>query len=281
LISSVPLRERYISVNGYDVRISEKGSGPSIVLLHGLGGSLEWWELNFHALSQKYRVVAFDFLGFGHSAKPKIRFSLDVASDFMLSFLDALALSKVSLVGNSMGGLIALHTASKIPERIEKLILVDNAGFGSRLSLVLRLASVYPIGEFALATRNHSTARMFLSHLFYDSRKLPSRFVDCVLRIFDLPRTAEAFLEVLRFGVNLKGLKDKIWISIVEQAPFLPHKTLIIWGADDKITPLSQAFTGKNLIKNSKLLVFEKCGHLPQMEWADNFNRSVVNFLES
>jgi pimeloyl-ACP methyl ester carboxylesterase len=281
LISSAPLRETYISVNEYDVRISEKGSGPSVILLHGLGGSLEWWELNFHALSQKYRVIAFDFLGFGHSAKPKIRFSLDVASDFMLSFLDVLALSRVSLIGNSMGGLIALHTASKIPERIDKLILVDNAGFGSRLSLVLRLASVYPIGEFALATRNHFTARMFLSHLFYDSRKLPARFVDCVLRIFDLPRTAEAFLEVLRFGVNLKGLRDNIWVSIVEKAPSLPHKTLIIWGAEDKITPLSQACTGKNLIKNSKLLVFEKCGHLPQMEWADNFNRSVVNFLES
>lgn len=281
MISSVPLKETYISINGYDVRISEKGSGPEVILLHGLGGSLESWELNLNALSKKYRVISFDFLGFGHSAKPKIRFSLDVASDFMLSFLDAFALSKASLIGNSMGGLIALHTASKIPERIDKLILVDNAGFGPELSFILRLVSVYPVGEFVLAMRNHFTARKLLSQLFYDGKKLPARFVDCVLRIFDLPRTGEACLEVLRFSVNLKGLRDKIWVSIVEKAASLPHKTLIVWGANDRITPLFQAYMGKSLIKNSKLLVFEKCGHLPQMEWAEKFNRAAVNFLES
>lgn len=281
MISSVPLKETYISINGYDVRMSEKGSGPAVILLHGLGGSLEWWELNLNALSQKYRVIAFDFLGFGYSAKPKIRFSLDVASDFMLSFLDAFDLSKASLIGNSMGGLIALSTASKIPERVDKLILVDNAGFGPELSFILRLASVYPVGEFALAIRNRFTARMILSHLFYDSKKLPSRLVNCVLRVFDLPRTGEACLEVLRSGVNLRGLRNRIWFSIVEKASSLPQKTLIIWGVNDRITPLFQAYTGKSLIKNSKLLVFQKCGHLPQVEWAEKFNRSVMNFLES
>ncbi|UCC38469.1 MAG: alpha/beta fold hydrolase [Candidatus Aminicenantes bacterium] len=275
------MKETNISIDGYDVRISEKGSGPAVILLHGLGGSLEWWESNLNALSQKYRVIAFDFLGFGHSAKPKIRFSLDVASDFMLSFLDAFALPKASLIGNSMGGLIALHTASKFPERVERLILVDNAGFGPEVSFILCLASVYPVGEFVLAMRNHFTARMILSHLFYDSKRLPSHLVNCILRILDLPRTGEVCLEVLRSGVNLKGLRDIIWISIQKRAESLPHKTLIIWGADDRITPLFQAYMGKNLIKNSKLLVFEKCGHLPQVEWAEKFNRAVVDFLES
>ncbi len=275
------MKETYISINEDDVRVSEKGSGPAIILLHGLERSLECWELNLNALSQKYRVIAFDFLGFGHSAKPKIRFSLDMASDFMLSFLNTFALSKASLIGNSMGGLVALHTASRIAERIDKLILVDNAGFGQKLSFILRLASVYPVGEFVLAMRNHFTARMLLSHLFYDSKKLPSPFVDCVLKIFDLPRTGEVNLEVLRSGVNLKGVRSKILFSIVEEAATLPHRTLIIWGANDKIIPLFQAYLGNSLIKNSQLLIFEKCGHLPQVEWAEKFNRTVVNFLES
>lgn len=279
--SSVPLKETYVSISGYDVRISEKGSGPAIILLHGLGGSLEWWEFNLKALSQKYRVIAFDFLGFGHSDKPNIRFSLDVASDFMVSFFNTLSLSKASLIGNSMGGLVALHTASKIPERIDKLILVDNAGFGQKLSFVLRVASIYPVGEFVLAMRNHFTARILLSHLFYDSKKLPSHFIGCVLRIFDLPRSKEVCLEVLRSGVNLKGVRSDILLSIVEEAATLPHRTLIIWGANDKITPLFHAYIGKSLIKNSQLLVFEKCGHLPQVELAERFNRTVLNFLES
>lgn len=272
--------DTYASVGGYKIRYVEKGRGHPLILIHGLGASLDWWQPNIDALSQKQRVIALDFLGFGLSSKPEIEFSVDLASDFMLSFLDAFQIQKASLIGNSMGGLIALYTAMNAPERVDSLVLVDAAGFGRELSVVLRLGTLFPLGEMALAMRGRLTAKMLLSRLVYDLKKVPESLIGCVLRMFSQPRAVEVCLQVLRFAVNLKGLRREIWLPVVERAPSLPHKTLIIWGEDDKITPLSQARLGRELTKHCELKVFEKCGHLPQIEWPDEFNNAVLDFLE-
>lgn len=276
-----PLKVAYISVGGHKIRYTEKGEGAPLILIHGLGASLEWWQFNMDSLSKKYRVIAFDFLGFGYSAKPEIQFSLDLIPEFMHSFLDAFNFQKASLVGNSLGGFIAFHSALKMPDRIDRLILVDSAGFGSKLSIILRLGSVFPLGEIAIAMRNRQTTRMLLSQLFYDHKKIPFHLIDCVLSIFDLPMAGKACLQVLRTGVNIRGLREEMWLHVVESTASLPQKTLIIWGEYDRITPVSQAYMAKSLIKNSRLHVFERCGHLPQVEWPEKFNRAVLDFLDS
>ncbi len=275
------MKEEYFSVAGHKIRFLEKGKGPPLVLLHGMGGSLEWWEYNFDAFSRKYRTIAFDFPGFGYSTKSSLDFSKNSPSDFMGSFLNALHISKASLIGNSMGGLIAYVTAMNQPERIEKLILVNNVGFGEKLSILLRLGTVFPLGELGLSVRNRLIARIFLNRMFYDSKKVPDQLIPTVLEIFDIPQTRKACLRILRSGVDLKGLKNEICLRVRDGASSLPHKTLIIWGANDKVVPLNQAYVGKNLIRNSQLHVFNKCGHLPQVEWPEEFNHLVLEFLGS
>lgn len=275
------MKDEYISVAGHQIRFTEKGAGPPLVLLHGMGGSLEWWEYNLDFFSSKYRTIAFDFPGFGFSSKSGIDFSEDAAPNFMVSFLDVFQLSKASLIGNSMGGLFAFLTAANQPDRVDRLVLVDSVGFGLKLSLPLRLGTVFPFGELALCVRNDLTAKIFLDRLFYDSKKIPLHLIPTVLKIFNLPQTRKVCLQFLRSGVNLKGLKEKIWLEVMDKASSLPHKTLIIWGKNDKVAPLDQASTGKSLIKNSQLHVFERCGHLPQVEWHKEFNRLVLDFLES
>ena len=275
------MKEEYISVAGHKIRFLEKGKGPPLVLLHGMGGSLEWWEYNLDAFSRKYRTIAFDFPGFGYSTKSSLDFSKNSPSDFMGSFLNALHISKASLIGNSMGGFIAFLTAVNQPERIDKLILVDTVGFGVKLSILLRLGTVFPLGELALSVRNHMIARIFLSRMFYDSQKVPYQLIPTVLEIFGIPQTRKACLRILRSGVDLKGLKKEICLRVRDRAGSLPHKTLIIWGANDNVSPLNQAYVGKNLIKNSQLNVFDKCGHLPQVEWPEEFNHLVLEFLGS
>ncbi len=275
------MKDEYISVAGHKIRFIEKGTGPPLVLLHGMGGSVEWWEYNLDFFSRKYRTIAFDFPGFGFSSKSGIDFRKDAASNFMVSFLDAFHLSRASLIGNSMGGLFAFLTAARQPDRVDRLVLVDNVGFGPKLSLPLRLGTVFPFGELALSVRNHLTAKLFLNRLFYDPQKIPSHLIPNVLKIFDMPQTRRVCLRVLRSGVSLKGLKEEIWLELLDKARSLPHKTLIVWGKNDKVAPLDQAYTGKKMIKNSQLHVFERCGHLPQVEWFDEFNRLVLDFLES
>lgn len=275
------MKEEYLSVAGHKIRYLEKGKGPPLVLLHGLGGSLEWWEYNFDAFSRDYRTIAFDFPGFGYSTKSGLDFGENSASDFMDSFLDAFHISKASLIGNSMGGLIAFLTAVNQPGRIDKLILVNNVGFGEKLSILLRLGTVFPLGELGLSVRNHLIARIFMNRMFYDSQKVPDQLIPTVLEIFDMPQTRKACLRILRSGVDLKGLKKEICVRVRDGASSLLHKTLIIWGANDKVSPLNQAYVGKNLIRNSQLYVFDKCGHLPQVEWPEEFNHLVLEFLGS
>lgn len=275
------MKDKYIAVAGHKIRFIEKGRGSPLVLLHGMGGSLEWWEYNLDFFSQKFRTIAFDFPGFGYSSKSGIDFRKYAASDFMVSFLNAFQLSKASLIGNSMGGLFAFLTAANQPERIDKLVLVANVGFGPKLSVPLRLGTLFPFGELALSVPNQLTAKIFLDRLFYDSRKIPSHLIPTVLKIFKLPQTRKVCLQFLRSGVNLKGLKEEIWLKVLDSAISLPQKTLIIWGQNDKVAPLDQAYKGKRLIKNSQLHVFKSCGHLPQVEWFEEFNRLVLDFLES
>jgi 4,5:9,10-diseco-3-hydroxy-5,9,17-trioxoandrosta-1(10),2-diene-4-oate hydrolase len=120
-----------------------------------------------------------------------------------------------------------------------------------------------------------------MNRMFYDSQKVPDQLIPTVLEIFDMPQTRKACLRILRSGVDLKGLKNEICLRVRDGASSLPHKTLIIWGANDKVVPLNQAYVGKNLIRNSQLHVFDKCGHLPQVEWPEEFNHLVLEFLGS
>jgi len=271
---------RYVNVDGRRIRFLEQGEGFPLLLVHGLGASVEWWQFNVNFLSQKYRVMAFDFHGFGHSSKAMEKFSLSYASKFLVSFFDTLKIDKVSLVGNSMGGLISLYTALQYPERIEKLVLVNNAGFGQKISFLLRLSSLFPVGELALILRNQFTVKILMDQLFYDPKKLPLRLVNYALKIYDLPESGKALLQTLRSGINLWGLKKEIWYPILKKVASLPHPTLIVWGEQDRITPVSQAYRGQELIKHSNLYIFERCGHMPQIEWAEEFNHLVLDFLE-
>lgn len=272
---------KYVSVNKHRIRFVEKGKGFPLILIHGLGASIEWWQHNIDFLSQKYRVIAFDFPGFGYSSKILNEYSLSYASKLIISFLDALGIRKASLIGNSMGGLISLSTALQYPQRIEKLILVDNAGFGRKLSFLLRLGSLFPVGELVLALRNQHTVKILLTQLFYNSKKLPSNLTHSILKIFDLPHRGEVFLHALRSGINVWGLKEEILSPIVEKTNLLSPPALIVWGAQDRIIPVSQAYRGNKLINHSRLYIFEKCGHMPQVEHAEEFNHLVLDFLET
>ncbi len=276
----IEAKETYIRVNGYQIRYVEKGRGSPLILIHGLGASLEWWKDNIEPLSQNHHVIAFDFLGFGYSARPEEELDIGLAIKFMRSFLDVFSLPKASLVGNSMGGLIALVAALNMPERIDKIVLVDSAGFGQELSGILRWASVPPIGELALSIRTRQTVRMLIAQMFYDPNKIPRELVNSVLKIFAQPRTREVCLKVLRYGVNRRGLREEILSLILTKSPSIIHPTLIVWGAEDTIAPLSQAHRGKSLIRTSKLCIFEKCGHVPQVEMPEKFNQLVLNFLK-
>ncbi len=273
------MEDRYVEVGGANIRYWAMGSGPPLLLIHGLGASVEYWQQNIEPLSQHCRVYAMDLLGFGRSDKPRIEYSLHYAAQFIADFMDAQGIERASLVGNSMGGLISLQFAIEFPERLDKLVLVDNAGFGRELIWIFRLMTLPVLGE-ALYGPNERGMRTLQRMLFYDKRFVTDEWVEQNLEMARLPGARDFFLSVLRYGVNLRGLRPEILEPLLAQIPGIEAPTLIVWGAQDRFIPVAHGHIGHRMIAGSRLHIFDRCGHVPQIERAEGFNRLVADFLK-
>ncbi|MBI2935631.1 MAG: alpha/beta fold hydrolase, partial [Chloroflexi bacterium] len=164
---STAAEPRFIDVDGIRVHCIVAGRGEPVVLLHGLGASHIAWRDNIGPLSRRYAVYALDLPGHGDSAKPPLTYALPEGSSFLSSLLDTLRLDRAHLVGNSLGGMIALQFALDHPERVTKLVLADPAGLGRRIVLFVRLSSLPLLGELLERPTLFGT-RALLKVVFYD-----------------------------------------------------------------------------------------------------------------
>jgi pimeloyl-ACP methyl ester carboxylesterase len=238
-----------------------------MVLLHGLGASLEWWEEAAEDLAVHYRVVVPDLPGHGLSDEPKDEYSLPAARETLGGLLDSLGIRRALIAGNSMGGLVALSFALHHPERVGSLVLVANAGFGRPLGPALPLATLPGVGETALRfARYEWIARIAFGRILYDSRRLPAGWLSRVVRLCRRATYPKAFLACLRHGVDTGGLKRHILTDIARNVGRLTAPVLILWGRDDTVIPVAHAEWGGRLISHAKLVVLAGCGHAPQLE---------------
>jgi pimeloyl-ACP methyl ester carboxylesterase len=255
------------NVFGQKIHYQETGSGPVVVLLHGLGGNAANWAFNVPALAQKFRVVVPDQIGFGRSDKPFINYRLATYVDFLDKFLSELKIERASLVGNSMGGWVAASYALKHPSRVERLVLVDAAGFA-------------PPKEFDLSTLsglNPSTReamRQLSALVFYNKAMFGS---DAAVDVMLAARisagdgyTIASLVQSIHRGEDMLDGR----LSAIKQP------TLIVWGREDGLTPLArEGEKFKQGIPHAQLVVFDQCGHVPQVEKAAEFNAAVLKFL--
>jgi pimeloyl-ACP methyl ester carboxylesterase len=221
------------------------GSGPPIVLVHGLSGSSRWWARNIQPLAKRFRVHAVDLIGFG-SSRGGQRFILGEAADYLERWMDQVGLECASLVGHSMGGYITAELAANHPERVERLVLVDaaalpfNRSFTAHgLGLILALRSMVP---------------SFLPTLLYDALRAG-------------PRT-------------LWGAANDLLHS--DLRPKLKHiqaPTLLVWGQHDTLVPLELGEQLSQHMRNKGLLVIKGAGHNPMWDCPLAFNREVGAFL--
>lgn len=272
------MENRYVKVGDVDIRYWTMGSGPPVILIHGIGASVEYWQYNIRPLSQHYRIYIMDLVGFGHSEKPKIEYSPVYFSNFVADFMDSQGTKRASLVGNSLGGFVCLQFAIDFPERVDKMVLVDTAGLGPELIWILRLMTLPVLGEI-LYGPNKTTTRLFHRKLFYDKRFVTDEWVEQNLEMARLPGARNSFLSLLRYGVNFRGLRPETLKPSLEHIPEIMVPTLIVWGAQDKVIPLPHAHIGHKMMANSQLHIFNQCGHVPQIEKAEEFNRLVTDFL--
>ncbi|MEM4310796.1 MAG: alpha/beta hydrolase [Nitrososphaerales archaeon] len=255
-------RELFVKVWNYRTRIITKGEGKIVLLIHGLGGSADSWINTIELLSKDFRVIAPDLIGFGYSDKPDIKYTIDDFINFIYHLLYTLNLSKVYLLGLSLGGQIASWFTITYPKFVEKLVLVCSAG---------------------ISLENTKALKIFKKR-DYSFEGIRERLKACVMKK-DLinDKMVEDFLNFSRF----KGFKrafSRALKSSYEKERLNFHlkrincPTLILWGKYDPLIPVKYAYEFHRGIRNSSLILLD-CGHLPNLEEPISFNNYLRNFL--
>jgi pimeloyl-ACP methyl ester carboxylesterase len=271
--------ERFFKVGPYNIRCLSAGEeGPAVILLHGLAASADIWEKNLEALAEGYRFYAPDLPGFGLSERPKEPLSSAMLIRFLADFMDTLGIDRATLIGLSLGGALALGFALTHPDNIEKLVLVSSAGLGKETSLALRLASIPGVGELFIRPNRRAMACL-LRRIVYDADLITEDFVDRYYGYLKIPASREAIVSVLRGALTFRGVKPEVLGPFLTGLRTITVPTLIVWGRQDRIFPVRHAFRAREEIREATLYVFEKCGHLPNFEHPQTFNRIVRTFL--
>ncbi len=223
------------------------GTGPPLILLHGLAGSAHWWARNTPTLAPSFRVIAIDLPGFGASPRGE-RLVLDEAAGQLAASMDRLAIERASVIGHSMGGLIAAALAADHPERVDRLVLVDAA------FLTLGPDPLAPLKGSAATLR--WTAPSLLPRLAMDGfRAGPLRLADATLQLL------------------AADWRHKL--------PGITAPTLVVWGEHDSICPIAIGREIVSLVAEARLFVVEGAGHNPMWEQPQVFGREVLSFLTS
>jgi pimeloyl-ACP methyl ester carboxylesterase len=271
------------TVEGRQVRVRVEGdpAAPPVVLVHGIGRSLDDWSAQFPRLRNRYRLIALDLPGFGYSQRRPEPASLGALARGVLTTLDALHEHRpVHLVGNSLGGAVSMQSLLFAPTRVASLVLVNSAGFGSEVTYILRMLAVPRIGPMMLAR----PTRVGLAHaeraLYADSAFADRDRIEHSLRCARQPGASQfmgeigAALGTLRGGVRPEWRRELLAAMNSQQ-----HPMLIVWGDRDKILPPSHFAAARRAFPNARTHLFRDTGHMPQTERADEFAALVGEFL--
>ncbi len=274
------VEERRIDVDGLLTHYLTAGEGPPLVLLHALAESVLDWRWVLPALARTHRVYAPDLPGFGSSARPVSDYSPAFFARFVAAYLDALGIDRAAVVGNSLGGLVALRLALSEPARVSALGLIDSAGLGRGVSYALRSPTLPGYGGLAIAwskTPLGATQRAWLKAnlLFARPRLVPAEWMKEQYRLAQSPGFLEAALAALRAQVDLRGQRE----VLLDRLPSLEIPTLVVWGASDRVFPASQARDAISRLREGSLELIPACGHLPQVERPDRFVEAFERFL--
>jgi pimeloyl-ACP methyl ester carboxylesterase len=274
------VEERKTEANGLLIRYLTAGEGPPLLLLHALGESALDWRWVLSDLARTHRVYAPDLPGFGDSAKPAADYSPAFFERFAAAFLDALEVERTAVIGNSLGGLIALRLALFESSRISALALVDSAGLGRKVSSALKWPALPGYGEAAITlskTPLGATQRAWLRIplLFARPERVPPEWIEEQYRLSQLPGFSQAVVAALRAQVDPGGQRE----VLLDRLPSLEIPTLVVWGESDRIFPVSQARDAVAHLREGSLELVPDCGHLPHVERPKRFVAALDRFL--
>ncbi len=272
-----------LTLHGHRVTYRTAGRGPVLLLLHGITNSSQTWERVAGLLRRRFTLVAPDLLGHGESATPRGDYSLGAHASGVRDLLGALGHDRVTVIGHSFGGGIAMQFAYQFPERCERLVLVSSGGLGREVHLLLRAATL-PGADYVLPLLTSTQLVGFgrgLGGLLRRARLAPSGDLDVLARGFsslDNAGSRQAFLHTIRAVVDVNGQRVSAHDRL-ELAARIP--TLIVWGERDSIIPVAHGEAAHAAMPGSRLEVFPGAGHMPHDADPDRFARVLTDFCRA
>jgi pimeloyl-ACP methyl ester carboxylesterase len=256
---------QYLKVGKVRVRYIDTSSGGLLLLIHGLGGSIESWTNNIGELTKSLRVIAIDLPGFGLSDKPKMDYTIKFYREFIVQFLKQLQLGQVSIVGSSLGGHVAAEVAIRHPDLVKKLILTSPAG-----ALPRSFKGTPALRRYIRVINAKSVEQVKQALFAVDNKPVDDSYAQLVYQKLLLPGAKEAFLSALAGSAKALRLNSRLHRI---KAP-----TLLLWGKEDTMIPVKfvEPFVK---MKNCRIVMLENCGHRPHVDRPEVFNKIVVDFL--
>jgi len=274
------LRPQALTVHGHRVSYRTAGSGPVLLLLHGVTDSSQTWAAVTPRLAERFTLVAPDLLGHGDSARPRGDYSLGAHANGVRDLLTALGHRRVTVVGHYLGGGIAMQFAYQFPERCERLVLVSSGGLGREVHLLLRAAAL-PGADYVLpllSSRHVVRVGRGVGAVLGRVRLRPGGDLDALARgwaSLDDQGSRQAFLHTVRAVIEPAGQRvnagDRLYLAAA-----LP--TLIVWGERDSIIPLEHGRAAHAAMPGSRFVVFPGAGHMPHVDDPERFAAVVTEF---
>lgn len=266
--------DRFVEVDGVRVRVRIEGpeDGAPIMLLHGFAFSLESWNAWAAELAKTRRVIRYDLAGHGLTGPdPLKRYAPEERAAFHVALMDALGLARADLAGNSLGGLIAWRVAAAHPERVGKLVLVDSGGYPINGVTGKPVEAPPPMKAFLLTAPEAGVAAMFQGLYGDDTKISPARVAET--------------RDMMRRRGNGRALVESIAEFVLpDPKPALAAitaPTLILWGGKDALIPPEHAARFDADIPDSRAVIYEGAGHVPQEEIPSATLADVVAFLDA
>ena len=273
---------QHVQIHGHDLGFRMAGEGPAVLLIHGIAGSSAAWREVMPALADRYTVIAPDLLGHGQSAKPAGDYSLGAYANVLRDLLGVVGIPCATVVGQSFGGGVAMQFCYQNPAWCERLVLVDSGGLGREVSWLLRFMTL-PGSEFLMPVIFPSFVGARGDEL---SRLLHSRGIR-MPRLGEMWRAyasltdganRQSFIRTIRSVIDPGGQTvsalDRLYLT--QQVP-----TMIVWGAQDTIIPVSHAHEAHAAMSDSRLEIIADAGHFPHVEAPREFLHVLTDFIET
>ncbi len=270
-----------VVLHSHELSYVDSGSGPVVLFLHGILGSQRQWARLVDKMDDDYRVIVPDLFGHGESAKPMGDYSLSAHAATMRDLLDHLGIERVTLVGHSLGGGIAMQFFYLFPERVDRLVLVSSGGLGREVNLILRSATLPGAAQvlsFVASTRVLSRVEA----LGRGASKVGWRPGADITAIWDGfssladRESRRAFLATTRAVIDIGGQSISAHDHL---GGVLPIPTLIVWGSKDRMIPAWHALSAQRAVPDCRVELFEGAGHFPHLEDPDRFARVLRQFI--